>query len=81
LLGKAPPYLSSLVTIPALTHSTRSSRYISLVIPKANSPFGRLFFHFSAANDWNKLQKSLKLETHIALTNFKHHLTDDCTCT
>uniref|UniRef100_A0A8K9X049 Geminin coiled-coil domain containing n=1 Tax=Oncorhynchus mykiss TaxID=8022 RepID=A0A8K9X049_ONCMY len=26
---------------------------------------------FSAANDWNELQKSLKLETHISLTNFK----------
>ena len=30
LLGKAPPYLSSLVTIAAPTHSMRSSRYISL---------------------------------------------------
>ena len=39
------------------------SRYISLVIPKANTPFGRLSFQFSAANDWNELQKLLKLET------------------
>jgi hypothetical protein len=39
----------------------RSSRYISLVIPKANTPFGRLSFQFSAANDWNELQNSLKL--------------------
>jgi hypothetical protein len=39
LLGKAPPYLSSLVTIAAPTRSTRSSRYISLVTPKANSSF------------------------------------------
>ena len=38
LLGKAPPYLSSLVT----NRSTRSSRYISLLTPKANSSFGRL---------------------------------------
>jgi hypothetical protein len=71
LLGKAPPYLSSLVTIAATTRSTRSSRYISLVTPKANSSSGRLFFQFSAANDWNDLQKSLKLETHISLTSFK----------
>jgi hypothetical protein len=28
-----------------------------------NSSFGRLSFQFSAANDWNELQKSLKLET------------------
>uniref|UniRef100_A0A8K9WWK7 Reverse transcriptase domain-containing protein n=1 Tax=Oncorhynchus mykiss TaxID=8022 RepID=A0A8K9WWK7_ONCMY len=55
LLGKAPPYLSSLVTIAAHTSSTRSSRYLSLVTPKANSSFGRLSFQFSAATDWNKL--------------------------
>ncbi|CDQ77022.1 unnamed protein product [Oncorhynchus mykiss] len=85
LLGKAPPYLSSLVTIAAATHSIGSSRYISLVIPKADSSFGHLCFQFSAANDWNELQKSLKLETHISLTSFKHQLseqlTDHCTCT
>ena len=84
LLGKAPPYLSSLVTIATPTRSTRSSRYISLVIPKANISFGRLSFQFSAANDWKELQKSLKLETYITLTNFKHQLseqlTDRCSC-
>ena len=48
LLGKAPPYLSSLVTIATPTRGTRSSRYISLVIPKANTTFGRLSFQFSA---------------------------------
>jgi hypothetical protein len=40
MLGKAPPYLSSRVTIAAPTCSTQSSRYISLVIPKANTSFG-----------------------------------------
>ena len=41
LLGKALPYLISLVmTTP--TRGTRSSRYISLVIPKANTSFGHL---------------------------------------
>jgi hypothetical protein len=85
LLGKAPPYLNSLVTIATPAHSTRSSRYISLVIPKPNTPFGHLSFQFSAANDWNELQKSLKLETYISLTNFKHQLsgklTNLCSCT
>uniref|UniRef100_A0A8C7L5R6 Reverse transcriptase domain-containing protein n=1 Tax=Oncorhynchus kisutch TaxID=8019 RepID=A0A8C7L5R6_ONCKI len=38
LLGKAPPYLSSLVTIAAPTRNTRSSRYISLVTPKPIPP-------------------------------------------
>ena len=85
LLGKAPPYLSSLFTITTPTRSTRSSRYISLVIPKANTSFGCLSFQFSAANDWNELQKPLKLETYISLANFKHQLseqlTDRCSCT
>jgi hypothetical protein len=64
LLGKAPPYLRSLVTIAT---ATRSSRYISLVTPKASTSYGRLSFQFSAANDWNKLQKSLKLESYLPL--------------
>jgi hypothetical protein len=54
LLGKATPYLSSLVTIATPTRSTHSNMYISRVIPKANSSFGRLSFQFSAANDWNE---------------------------
>ena len=85
LLGKAPPYLSSLVTIATPTCSTRSSRYISLVIPKVNTYVGRLSLQSSAVNDWNELQKSLKLESYMSLSNFKHQLleqlTDHCTCT
>jgi hypothetical protein len=61
LLGKAPPYLGSLVTITTPTRSTRSSWYISLVIPKANTSFGCLSFQFSAANDWNELQKIIEV--------------------
>uniref|UniRef100_A0A8K9XM44 SWIM-type domain-containing protein n=1 Tax=Oncorhynchus mykiss TaxID=8022 RepID=A0A8K9XM44_ONCMY len=79
MLGKALPYLSSLVTIKTLTRSTRSSRYFSLVIPKANTSFGHLSVQFSAANDWSELQKSLKLDTYISLT--EHQLTDRCSCT
>jgi hypothetical protein len=40
LLGEAPPYLSSLVTIATPTCRTRSSRYIALVNPKSNTSFG-----------------------------------------
>ena len=63
---KALPYLSSLVTLATPTLTPSSCRYISLVIPKANSSFVRLSLQFSAANDWNELQKSLKLETYIS---------------
>jgi hypothetical protein len=76
LLGKSS-ILSQLTGHHISTHrSTRSTRYISLVTPKANSSCGRLFFQFSAANDWNELQKSMKLETHISITNFKHQLSE-----
>jgi hypothetical protein len=57
LLGKAPTYLSSLVTIATPTRSMRYSRYIALVIPKAKTSFGCLSFQFSTANEWNELQK------------------------
>ena len=65
MLGKALRYLSSLVMITTPTRSTRSSRYISLIITKANTSFDRLSFQFSAASDWNELQKSLNLETYF----------------
>ena len=38
-------------------------------------------FQFSAANDWNKLQKSLKLESYISISNFRHQLSDQRTIT
>jgi hypothetical protein len=85
--GKAPPFAGhrSLVTITTPTSSMRSSKYFSLVIPKSNTSFGRLSFLFSAGYDWIELQKLLKLETYISLTNFKHQLseqlTNHCTCT
>ena len=75
LLVKAPPYINSLDTIATPTRSTRSRRYISLVIPKAS----RLSFQFSAANDWNELQRSLKLKSYISLSNFKLQLSEQLT--
>lgn len=84
LLGKVPLYLSCLVTIAVPTRSLRSSRYIALVTPKVCTTFGRQSFQFAAANDWNGLQKTLKLETLISPVAFKlllsEHLTDLCTC-
>jgi hypothetical protein len=50
-----------------------------MVIPKANSSFSCLSFQFPAANNWNELQKSLKLDTHISLTSFKHQLSEQLT--
>jgi len=74
LCCKSLPYLSSLVSIATSTRSMRTRRYISMATPKANTSFGRHSFQFSAANDWNELEKSVKLEVPISLTNFKHQL-------
>lgn len=84
LLGKVPLYLSCLVTIAVPTRSLRSSRYIALVTPKVCTTFGRQSFQFAAANNWNGLQKTLKLKTLMSPVAFKlllsEHLTDLCTC-
>jgi hypothetical protein len=79
MLGKALPYLISMVTIATPTRSPHQSSYISLVIPKANASFGRLSLQFCAANDWNTLQKSLKLESYIPVSNFNHQMSEQIT--
>ena len=79
LLGKAPPYLSSLVTIAAPTRSTCSSRYISLVTPKAKSCFGSRELEGKEANDWNELQKITEAEDSYLPPSFKHRLSDQLT--
>jgi hypothetical protein len=66
-------------------HSSTCSCAQFNLLPKANTSFGRLSFQFSAASDWNELQKSLKLEIYISLTSFKHQLSEQlinrCSCT
>ena len=54
LLGKARPYLSSLVTIAT---PTRIQQVYLMCLPQSQHLFGCLSFQLSAANDWNKLQK------------------------
>uniref|UniRef100_A0A8C7SSR8 General transcription factor IIF subunit 2 n=1 Tax=Oncorhynchus mykiss TaxID=8022 RepID=A0A8C7SSR8_ONCMY len=69
-------------TMAVFTESSAGNSQLSCsntVTPKTNSFFGRLSFQFSAANDWNELQKSLKLETLISLTSFKHQLSEQLT--
>lgn len=61
ILGKTPSYLSTLITISVPVFNLRSSKYISLDPTKSRTSFGRSSFKFSSTNDWNTLQKSLKL--------------------
>jgi hypothetical protein len=84
ILRKTPPYLNSLLTIALPVRNLRSSRVISLVIPKVKTSFGQSSFQFAAASNWNELQKTLKLENTISLISFKNRLSEllpiRCTC-
>ena len=85
MIGKTPGYLSSLTNIATKALNLRSSKYISLDLPSARIGFGRLSFQYSAASDWNELQKKLKLESLISFPCLKKQLhkivTDDvCSC-
>lgn len=84
IIGKTPHYLSSVLTILTNTRNLRSSDFITMVIPRVRTSLGRSSFHFAAPNDWNKLQKTLRLHTLIPLAAFKSSLrdvvSDECTC-
>ena len=85
MIGKTPPYLSSLLNIATKARISRSSKFISLELPPARIAFGRLSFQYSAASDWNELQKTLKLESLISLPCLNKRLhdiitDDDCSC-
>ena len=82
LLGKAPPYLSSLVTIATPTRSTRSSRYISLVIHKANTSFVHLSLlpmtGTNCKNHWSSRLISPSLTLSIYLGRLQHPPRGSC---
>lgn len=84
IIGKTPPYLRSLLNISISLRTLRSSKLITLVIPKVRTSFGRHSFQSAAPTDWNELQKSLKLHTFISLPSFNNSLhdivSDHCTC-
>ena len=53
-------------------HSEEGKVGFEMVRAAFRNGHGRLSFQFSATSDWNELQKSLKLETHISLSRLKH---------
>ena len=58
LLGLTPPYLRYLLKSSSSTYNTHSASHILLKVPKAHTSLGRSSFQFSAASDWNELQKN-----------------------
>lgn len=65
LIGK------TLLNFHNTSRNLHSSSIINFHIPKVRTSFGRCSFHFSAANDWNHLQQTLKLSSFISLASFK----------
>lgn len=84
LIGKLPNYLSSLLQIHKPSRTLRSSCYIRLTVPKTQKEFGKTSFQFSAPNDWNNLQETLKLTSFVPTACFIKSvsaiLQDKCTC-
>ena len=84
LLGKLPPYLTSLLNMKSICHNTRSQGFISLQTPQIKSEFGKLAFTFFASNKWNKFQELFKLDRFVSLDQFKGMIDDmavvKCSC-
>lgn len=84
LTGKTPIYLSKLLSISQSIYNLRSNNFISLSAPTPRSTAGFKAFHYSAAADWNTLQKDLQLSHFISLPQFINSLDDllihSCNC-
>uniref|UniRef100_A0A3B1KHQ9 Reverse transcriptase domain-containing protein n=1 Tax=Astyanax mexicanus TaxID=7994 RepID=A0A3B1KHQ9_ASTMX len=84
LVGLSPQYLSSLLQYSSSSYNTRSAHLIMLQVPKMKTSLGLLAFQAAAANDWNLLQKTLKLDLFISMSDFKKTiaelLNEKCCC-
>lgn len=77
LIGLLPSYLCTYLTItPNLVYSLRSQDYISAPVPRTRTEFGKRAFMYSAPSTWNELQKTLKLQALVTMSDFKAHVTD-----
>ena len=74
LLSLTSLYLRYLLQPSSSTYNTCSASHILLKVPKAHTSLGCTSFQFAAASDWNKLQKTLKLDS------IMDTLTDSCGC-
>ncbi len=84
LLGLSPPYLCHLLQTTSASFNTQSACLILLKTPRTFTAIGQTSFKSAAANDWNNLQKSLKLDSFIPKSAFKTFvmasLKDTCHC-
>ena len=84
IIGKLPPYISSLLEWNSNPYLTRSGHLLLLKIPQAQTQLGKSTFSFSAPTSWNALQKTLKFSSLPSYGQFKalvlHIPTSVCTC-
>jgi hypothetical protein len=73
--GLTPPYLRYLLQHSSSTYNTHSASNILLKVPKAHTSLGCPCFQFTVTSNWNKLQKTLKLNS---LTPALHSKTQSC---
>ena len=57
LNGHLPSYISSLLNWSNSHHFTRSSDWLTLEVPRANTELGKTAFSFCAAHTWNTYSK------------------------
>ena len=82
--GTSPMYIKSLLDWNPVTYRTRSSDWLTLKVPRANSELGKTAFCFNAPTTWNDLQLKFKISSPITYGQWKSLIadlpTDVCNC-
>ncbi len=76
IIGLLPSYLCTYLTFTSNpSYRLHSLDFLTASVPRTRTEFGKRAFMFSAPSAWNNLQKSLKLQEFITITDFKTQLT------
>ena len=78
LIGKLPPYITSMFSLNSSPYFTRSSNWITYKKPRMDSGLGQTAFSSLAPRTWNQLQNTLKLELFPSVGQFKSLIMDYC---
>ena len=84
LIGKQPPYISSMLHVRPSHIQTRSSDWLVLNVPFAKTELWKTAFSISAPDSWNLLQQDFKLNTLASIGHFRNLLNNRelpvCSC-
>ena len=76
--GRLPPYITSLLDWNVSSYQTRSSKWLVCTVPQMSTKLGRTAYSYDAANTWNSIQNSLKLDTLPSLNDFRNLVFSIC---